>query len=675
MKVVSRKIILIQVLFAVLFVVIFMVFFYPKSSLPGNIVGKFDSFQETEITHALLPIISNQWYSSIFNSFPSQPLYALPLVYKLTPKGLGVSYPNIQKSSSSILGLYSEEFSVGLEQPFAKLITNAVGDWTIKTTLTTLDNQTMSSVLGHGLPFTVLNFNGGNVVSVNFAYNVTIFDPKTNKPLISSDKGTADFSADAIIISTQNHNYAFILPEKTQFALNKNMLKIQSPKKIFIGLLDKPEHFDLFKDIAEIDILDSHVNFSIDASTLSTQYSLQTNSITPLMTLYPHHFDLLASKKDILGEYQTIRGPLKLIKAQNFTTSQPLAIPPGTYQKLSKDYPLLSSQIRSDIAKVISKGPPDSKDYYLGTWFGKVASLSLLAETQNLSDQKQSLLKFIEPIFIQSLNNFEYDKKKRSLIAKNSEFGNSELNDHHFHYGYYIRTAAVLADYDISLIPKIKDKINQMVKDIASTERSGEDDPFLRNFDIYEGHSWADGYGSTASGNNQESSSEAINAWYAIYLWSKVVNDTNLERYALYLYNTEIQGAYYYWFDIKNLYNQPYKHNIASIVWGGKIDFSTWFSDETNMKYGIELLPFTPASEYLGKLPDFQKYDNDFQINGGKETAAWGDLYVMWKSFYYPTQMLSYIDKINTFQEDNTKSQFLYTLYYNQEQKVRSSNQ
>src|SRR5581483_8552362 len=167
---------------------------------------------------------------------------------------------------------------------------------------------------------------------------------------------------------------------------------------------------------------------------------------------------------------------------------------------------------------------------------------------------------YLEPLFTQSLSNFYYDTSKTSVIAKNPEFGNEVLNDHHFHYGYYIRTAAVLANYDPASLDKNKLMIDMMVQDIANDNRSSDQFPYLRNFDIYEGHSWADGFGKFADGMNQESSSEAINAWYGVYLWSQVTKNLDLEQTSLYLLNTEIQGSKYYWFGKDGVNSTPYAH-------------------------------------------------------------------------------------------------------------------
>lgn len=61
--------------------------------------------------------------------------------------------------------------------------------------------------------------------------------------------------------------------------------------------------------------------------------------------------------------------------------------------------------------------------------------------------------------------------------------------------------------------------INLLIRDYASPSRNDAMFPFLRNYDIYEGHSWASGNAMNPGGNNQESSSEAINSHAALILW------------------------------------------------------------------------------------------------------------------------------------------------------------
>src|SRR6266446_8547184 len=54
------------------------------------------------VSHNLMPIASNQWYSNIYAQFPTEPLYTLPAAFQLSPQGVGVSLPNVTKTANTI---------------------------------------------------------------------------------------------------------------------------------------------------------------------------------------------------------------------------------------------------------------------------------------------------------------------------------------------------------------------------------------------------------------------------------------------------------------------------------------------------------------------------------------------------------------------------------------------
>jgi len=111
--------------------------------------------------------------------------------------------------------------------------------------------------------------------------------------------------------------------------------------------------------------------------------------------------------------------------------------------------------------------------------------------------------------------------------------------------------------------------VDLLVADIATAKRGGADFPFVRNFDHYEGHSWASGIGLGPFGNNQESSSEAINAWAGLILWAQVNGDTALRDLGVYLYTTEIESINHYWFDIHHLvFPSEYQNVETSMLFG-----------------------------------------------------------------------------------------------------------
>lgn len=635
----------------------------PKENFPsGKDVLSYQTSNIMSSSHSLQPLISNQWYTSMLMDFPSHPLYAMPLVFKTGPQGLSFSYPEVQRSRDTIFAPYSEDFTVGLKNNFKRVQLNNVGDWTVNASLITQADKSISFTLGHGIPFTTIQTDN-EPLQITFKNPYKVFID--NKEISSTNVTT-----EAFMIITKNRSYIYAFPKSTQIELQQNSIRITPVEKMFVGVLDKPENFALFKENSKVVLTDSQASPQIADNKLTVLYKLTSQNGEPLIALYPHQYDLLPYKHEVVGTYQTIRGELRLIKSDNFTLSFPLITPDGTFKKLKGDYPDLTIQIKKDIQSMISGPIPASKDYFLGTWFGKASNLLLLADIYDLQKEKQELLEYIKPVFRESLNEFEYDKSKTSVIAKKPEFGNEELNDHHFHYGYYIRTAAVISSIDLTFLSEVKPKIDEMVADIATLDRGSMEYPYIRNFDVYEAHSWADGKGDTPDGNNQESSSEAISTWYSLLLWGKVTNDANLQKNALYLYNMESQSAAYYWFNKSNIYGNGYGHAIASIVWGGKVDFTTWFSKETNMIYGIQLLPVTPASVYLGNMPDFMKYERDFRANGGSEQKEWGDLYTIWKSFYYPEHSIKSKNTVTKPEGNTPRSVFLYMLYLNSEQQA-----
>lgn len=642
--------------------VIFYLKVFPKETfaLDKDVFGDQTSAAPISSSHSLVPLISNQWYTSLSEHFPSYPLYAMPLVFQTSAQGLGFSYPEVKQTKNTISAPYSEDFTVGFTKHFEKTRLNSVGDWTVNASLLTADNKALSFTLGHGIPSVTMQANN-EPLQITYKESPTVF--VDNKTVTEETIQT-----DAFMVQIHNNYYLYAFPKKTTIHLKKNSISTDETEKLFIGLLDKKEHFDLFKENSAVEITDSLASPQLADSNISILYKLTAQNGTPLLTLYPHQYDLLPSQQTILGTYHTLRGDLRLIKTDNFTLSFPRKTPNGSFSKLQKDYPDLTEQIKKDIKDVMKEPRPAGKDYFLGTWFGKISNLLLLADAYDLDTERDQLLQFVKPIFVDSLDSFAYDREKTSLIAQKPEFGNEELNDHHFHYGYYIRTAAVIADLDLRFLPEVKPKIDAMVKDIAMLDRSSSEYPYIRNFDTYEGHSWADGMSDTPDGTNQESSSESINAWYSLYLWGKITNDGNLQKNALYLYNMESESIAYYWFNKNNIYGNGYNHAIASIVWGGKVDFATWFSKEANMIYGIQLLPITPASVYLGDLPSFTKYESDLRASGGSETKEWGDLFTIWKSFYAPKAALQMKDKITKREANTPKSVFLYMLYFNEQE-------
>jgi endoglucanase Acf2 len=146
--------------------------------------------------------------------------------------------------------------------------------------------------------------------------------------------------------------------------------------------------------------------------------------------------------------------------------------------------------------------------------------------------------------------------------------------------------------------------MNLLAADLA-TSGGSKYFPDRRGFDAYAGHSWASGYSPFADGNNLESSSEAVNAWNGLALWGQATGNEPLTTEASWMLSSEAASAKAYWtdFDMTQPVYTGFEHSVVSLNWGGKRDYSTWFSADANAKLGIQLIPMSPVAGYLAGDP------------------------------------------------------------------------
>nr|BCB67680.1 beta-1,3-glucanase [Euglena gracilis] len=179
----------------------------------------------------------------------------------------------------------------------------------------------------------------------------------------------------------------------------------------------------------------------------------------------------------------------------------------------------------------------------------------------------------------------------------NFDFGNAYYNDHHFHYGYFIYSSAVIAKFDPAWAEQYNEKVLALIRDIANPSPK---DPYFttfRYFDFFVGHSWALGIYSDPNGKGQESTSEAVNAWYGIHLYGKATNQPLLALVGETLVQMEVHSTNYYWHVPSNMdiYPREFKHTIVGIVHDLIIEFQTYFGSAGFFVHGIQLLPITPV--------------------------------------------------------------------------------
>lgn len=230
---------------------------------------------------------------------------------------------------------------------------------------------------------------------------------------------------------------------------------------------------------------------------------------------------------------------------------------------------------------------------------------------------------------------FWYDAAWGSMIGYPAGFGsNTYLNDHHFHYGYFLRAAAVLASADSAWRDTYRPYVELLARDLAadyndSATVGGVATSFAayNYFDPYAGHSNAAGAQQYANGINQESSSEGVNAWYGMLLWAEAVNDPAMRARAAFMYCSENDCARRYWFQEESQLagtNPVTSGTLANLF--DNVAHYAGFSPGAKYLHIINWLPFGGGAEYLAAKKDYAKLNYEHLVTefGG---TSWGQPY------------------------------------------------
>ncbi|CAL9732821.1 glucan endo-1,3-beta-D-glucosidase 2 [Monosporozyma unispora] len=225
-----------------------------------------------------------------------------------------------------------------------------------------------------------------------------------------------------------------------------------------------------------------------------------------------------------------------------------------------------------------------------------------------LSKLQRALDRFVSNTQIIPLN---YDMSWKGVISSTNEplkdFGNSFYNDHHFHYGYFVITGAIIAKVEQSLSGQSswlqqlrnKDWIECLIRDYDNPSSNDPWFPQFRSFDWFNGHSWAKGLFESGDGKDQESSSEDVMSVYAVKLWSEVTNNQNLENIAtlqLTILKSSINHYFLYTDDNTTEPSQFIANRCSGILFENKIHHTTYFGNNLEYIQMIHAIPLLPVS-------------------------------------------------------------------------------
>lgn len=271
--------------------------------------------------------------------------------------------------------------------------------------------------------------------------------------------------------------------------------------------------------------------------------------------------------------------------------------------------PDILSQVQQDVQHV---APSDQAKltsygwvYFEGKELARIARLALIC--RDLQDEcEDEALDALESRYTRffKASPLVYDESWGGIVSVQgyyggdpfANFGNALFSDHHFHYGYYAYAAAVLSQFRPAWARIWSSRIKELVLDFANDGRDARF-PLARHKDWYEGHSWATGLITYVTGKSQESSSEAVNAYYAVALLGVALDDADLRDFGRLLMATEITGVQRYWhMQNSEVYDPVFAANkMAGSVAGTAVSAATWFGSNPEFVNGINVIPVVPG--------------------------------------------------------------------------------
>lgn len=617
--------------------------------LVDGIVGRTVATLPTKRLAAGLIPPTNKWFSGLVFGNTPQPVFPLPLSFGLTGAGFSFGLPRVKPTPKTIIGGYQPD--VVVDTGAASQVVSAYDTMTVTIDARDASGQTIGRThLAEGSPF--VGYTASKAGRLTLGQPVTAADGLytfTAGPTTYGLKVSGG-SVSGTTISLDSGGTAVWFPVPQGGSLSA------------LGALAAR-------------VTASTLSYRLEGAQTSTSLGYRTSTgQDTAFAVMPHQQDGLA--KDIscnLGTYASVYGTLKVCSGTELRYTEP-----ETQAKAGLDLSSLSGSDRTELAATLKKDIAAFPAFPADTYFGgkalyRAAMLWQLADQLHLPEAAPlkaklttQLLQWTDPkgCTKRPAFCFVYDPTNKGVVGLTPSFGSEQYNDHDFHYGYFLYTAGVLAKEDPALANRLAPVMNLLAADLAISGGSANF-PDRRTFDAYAGHSWASGTSPFADGNNQESSSEAVNAWVGLTLWAQASGQPALETEAAWMLSTEAQSARAYWtnFDRSQPVYSGFGHAVMPLNWGGKRDYATWFSPEPAAALGILVIPMNPSSAYLAGDPA-RIEANVADATGTKGyNQKFGDYLLMYDALAGPDQAKAALTKArtlsNSFIDDGNSRSYL----------------
>lgn len=588
---------------------------------------------------------TNDWWTDLLQNRFNSTLWSYPHTTRTTAEGFRVAHPRnfnasgsqIQQGAAIIVGGNAFIASGARPQDWS--------DWGVKARMEGGPGQWIDATLAHGVPFTWFEFTG-TTPQIRFSNAATL---RTAAGAVASFPLTTS----ALLVEMDGGRFGLHFPPGTTVTQSAGVLAFNG-SLLSISALPAGASLAEFDEVAFNIPRSTKVEWAFDpeAATLATTWSVVTENPTgapagdTFQGFLPHHLRGTLSRDFELTPhaYVTTRGSMKLARGKHFSMSYrwhgllPHYPAPSDLTGSTPYRPEVMNRIITEYAAEANYG---TDTYWGGKGLVNLGKYMLFARELNhpaypaiKAKLKQALADWLTYTPGETSRYYAAYPGWKALVGFDESYYSYQFTDHHFHYGYLIHAAALMAMDDPQWLAPYADMLRMVAKEYANWDRDDGGFPFMRTFDPWIGHSYAGGTGSPG-GNNQESTSEAIQSWAGLFFLGSLLEDDAMRDAGAFGYQAEANATMEYWFN-RSGDNWPaaYKatHDVVGILWNDGFSYGTFFSAAPHHIYGIQWLPVCPAFKHVvdGVTPQWSEdlyqglMDRVLEDHEGKPEAADG---------------------------------------------------
>ncbi|KAL8251144.1 hypothetical protein R6Q59_034837 [Mikania micrantha] len=623
------------------------------------------------------PLPTNSFFQNFVLKNGDQPEYIHPYLIKSSPSSLSMSYPSLFSNAAFTYQIFSADITISATDNQDPNQTHKISSFNDLSF--TLDIPNLRFYLVRGSPFLTFQVLQGVTLSISTIHAILDFTPNSSRTKYKFNL---------------NNGQTWVLYSSSQIDLTYEISNITSlPFSGIIRIAILPNS-DLKFEPA-LDRFSSCYPVSGDAvfsAPFCVEYRWEKKGWGDLLMLAnPLHLRLLDqdSSNKILDEfkYKSIDGELVGVVADSWVLkTDPVSVTWHSIKGVKEEsHPEIIDALVKDVDDLDSTSISTTASYLYGKLVARAARLALIAEEIGHVDAMPKVQKYlkdtIEPWLDGTFdgNGFLYDKLWGGIITKQgsqdsgADFGFGIYNDHHYHIGYFLYAIAVLAKLDPVWGRRYRPQAYALMADFMTLGRGGNTKyTRLRCFDLWKLHSWAGGLTEFADGRNQESTTEAVNAYYSAALMGLAYGDTHLVSTSSLLLAMEIHAARTWWHVREDdvIYSQDFtcENRVVGVLWANKRDSGLWFGpgEWKECRLGIQVLPLLPITEVLfsdvGFVKELVKWASPAL---GREGVGEG-----WKGFVYALEgvyekdvAIEKIRKLSGHDDGNSLSNLLWWIY------------